>query len=325
MQKIVFMGSDAIALPLLEWLRAEASAHGAELTAVYSQPDRPKGRGKKLQPNPVSAWALEHNVPLYRPEKPSGEDAQRLREEGVALVLVMAYGHILRKSLLAVPPRGFVNFHASLLPKFRGASPVETAVASGEAETGVTLMQITPPMDEGPACDAERVGIESTDTGASMREKLAAACPALLARNLAALLDGTAKFAEQDHAAATYCRKLEKADGALDFSAPASVLAARINGLDPWPGCFTDHGETRLKLRQATADVAPSPSGAPGSVLETTEDSVRIATGEGTLCVRQLQRPGGKMLPAREFLRGYELSPGSVLSSAPMSDLLVAG
>ncbi|MGE9294216.1 MAG: methionyl-tRNA formyltransferase, partial [Puniceicoccales bacterium] len=251
MHKIVFMGSDAIALPLLDWLHAHSASHGAALVAVYSQPDRPKGRGKKLSPNPVSAWALDKGIALFRPEKPTSEDAAWLREQGIDLALVMAYGHILRKSLLAVPPRGFVNFHASLLPKFRGASPVESSVATGEAETGVTLMEITPPMDEGPACDVERVAIEPSDTGGSMREKLAAACPALIARNLTALLDGSATFIEQDHASATYCRKLVKADGALDFLASAKTLVARINGLDPWPGCFADHGETRLKLRGA--------------------------------------------------------------------------
>lgn len=321
MQKIVFMGSDAIALPLLEWLRAEAPAHGAQLTAVYSQPDRPKGRGKHLQPNPVSAWALQHKVPLHRPEKPSEEDTERLRAEGVALVLVMAYGHILKKSLLAVPPRGFVNFHASLLPKYRGASPVETAVALGESETGVTLMRIIPKMDAGPACDAERVPVLPFATGASTREKLATATVPLIERNMASLLSGSAVFREQDDSAATYCRKLEKSDGALDFAAPAAVLAARINGLDPWPGCYADHGETRLKLRRASTESSPAAE-APGTVLESASDAVRIATGDGVLCIAELQRPGGKMLLARELLRGYELPSGSMLTSAPMSALL---
>lgn len=321
--RIVFMGSDPIALPLLEWLHEEGASHGAQLTAVYSQPDRPKGRGQKLSPNPIATWALKKNLPLFRPEKPGAEDVERLRNDSIDLVLVMAYGHILRKSLLAVPPRGFVNFHASILPKFRGASPIETAVALGETETGVTLMRITPPMDEGPGCDAERVPIEPTDTGASMREKLARACVPLLARNLTSLLDGSVIFQEQDHGAATYCRRLEKADGALDFSAPAAALAARINGLNPWPGCYADHGEIRLKLRHACA-VATDIQALPGSVVETTPDSVRIATGDGLLCIGELQRPGGKMLPAEDFLRGYELKPGSVLANASMTELLVS-
>lgn len=322
MQKIVFMGSDAISLPLLDWLRQEGPALGGQLVAVFSQPDRPKGRGQKLSPNPISAWALEHGIPLFRPEKPTADDAEWLRGEGIDLVLVMAYGHILRKSLLQAPPRGCVNFHASLLPKFRGASPIETAIATGEAETGVTLMQITPPMDEGPACDVERVAIESTDTGGGMREKLAAACVPLLARNLSSLLDGSVHFQEQDHAAATYCRRLEKADGALDFTAPAKVLAARINGLNPWPGCFADHGETRLKLRSALVESADA-TDAPGTVLEANKQAVRIATGEGILRIAELQRPGAKMLAAQDFLRGYDLHPGSQLSSAPMTELLV--
>lgn len=315
------MGADAIALPLLEWLRMEASAHGAQLKAVFSQPDRPKGRGQKLQANPVSEWALEHEVPLFRPDKPGQAEEQWLRQEGIAFVLVMAYGHILKKSLLEVPPQGFVNFHASLLPKFRGASPVETAVSSGETHTGVTLMRIIPRMDAGPGCDAERVRIETGETAGELRQKLARACVPLIARNLETLLAGTAEFREQNETDATYCRKLTKADGALDFSQPASVLASRINGLDPWPGCYAMHGENRLKLRHAVAE--PYESGAqPGFVLEAYTDSVRIVTGEGLLCVKELQRPGGKMLPARDFLLGYALEPGSIFSSVPMSRLV---
>ncbi|MEM8549362.1 MAG: methionyl-tRNA formyltransferase, partial [Verrucomicrobiota bacterium] len=250
--KIAFMGSDAIAVPVLRYLAEEARGL-CEVAGVYSQPDRPKGRGKKLQPNPLAAAALELGLPLLQPEKPGEDDVAWLADNGVQLVFVMAYGHILKKQLLATPPLGFVNFHASILPKYRGASPVETAVACGEAETGVSLMRIIAKMDAGAVCDVERVPIEPLDTGASVREKLAAATVPLLARNLESLLAGTATFTEQDDAQATYCRKLEKADGQLDFAAPAQVLAARINGLFPWPGCFCDCGKERLKLKEAVA------------------------------------------------------------------------
>lgn len=316
------MGSDAIAVPMLKYLAEEAS-HQVSVAGVFSQPDRPKGRGKHLQPNPLAAAAQELGLPLLQPEKPGAEEAEWLERHGVRLVFVMAYGHLLRKRLLAAPALGYVNFHASLLPKYRGASPVESAVASGEHETGVTLMRIVPKMDAGPVLDTEAVAVEPLDTGASVREKLAAATVPLLARNLATLLSGEADFKDQDESAATYCRKLEKADGQLDFSASASVLAARINGLDPWPGCFCDVGETRLKLRQALAlgEAISLKSAAPGEIIDAGTDGVDIATGNGVLRILQLQRPGGKMLPACDFLRGFDLPEGTRLTGGEMRPL----
>ncbi|MBC2593565.1 methionyl-tRNA formyltransferase [Ruficoccus amylovorans] len=318
------MGSDAIAVPVLRYLAVEA-ADKVVVAGVFSQPDRPKGRGKHLQPNPLAAAARELGLPLLQPEKPGADEAEWLEEQGVRLVFVMAYGHLLRKRLLAAPALGYVNFHASLLPKFRGASPVETAVACGEAETGVSLMRIVPKMDAGPVLDTEAVAVEPLDTGASVREKLSAATVPLLARNLDALLSGRAVFNEQDESAVTYCRKLEKTDGQLDFTAPAHVLASRINGLDPWPGCFCEVGETRLKVRQALAlgsAVAPEHL-APGSVIEAGREGVDIATGNGVLRILQLQRPGGKMLPARDFLSGFDLPEGTRLEGGEMRELLV--
>lgn len=316
-RKFVFMGSDAIALPLLDWLHASAGDYGAELCAVFSQPDRPKGRGRKLQPNPISAWALDNGVELHRPEKPGQDTVDYFKSNHVELALVMAYGHLLKRDLLAAPRHGFVNFHASLLPKYRGASPIESAVASGETETGVSLMEIVPAMDAGPVCDVERVSITKADTGHSTREKLAAACIPLIKRNLGGLLDGTAIFKEQRNAEATYCRKLLKTDGLLDFSSSAEALRARINGLDPWPGCVCDHGETRIKLKEASVSESVTTE-TPGTVIGIENTRMQIATGEGVLEVACLQRPGGKMLPAPDFIRGYDLPTGAVLTGGEM-------
>lgn len=318
MANLVFFGSDPIALPLLNWLR-ETPPAGVRLIGVVSQPDRPKGRGKKLAPNDISAWALEHGVELLRPEKPGPELEEYLRERQVDLVLVMAYGHILRKSLLAVPPLGFVNLHASLLPTYRGASPIETAVACGEAETGVSLMRIVPKMDAGAVCDVERVAVEPNDTGGSMRGKLAEACVPLLERGLPKLFDGTAEFTEQDPDEVTYCRKLEKTDGALDFTAPAEVLAARINGLFPWPGCYADYNGVRIKLKDACAETG---HGAPGEILAAHVDGVIVACGQGAIRIHELQRPGGKMLIAGDFLRGFELESGTFIEGGELTNLV---
>lgn len=322
-RKVVFMGSDAIALPLLDWLQHAGAAGGFVLEAVFSQPDRPHGRGQKLRPNPVAAWAREMGVSLYQPEKPGQAELDYLRNTQCDLVLVMAYGHLLRRALLEVPPLGFVNFHASLLPQYRGASPVETAVAMGEKETGVSLMRIIARMDAGPVCDREKVSISPDDTAGVIREKLASACVPLIERAMPSLLRGEALFHEQDEAQASYCRKLEKQDGRLDFNAAACVLAARINGFDPWPGAYCEHGEQRLKLRHARADSGECDAGvSPGTVLAGDGQSVRVATGEGVLSIAELQRPGGKMLRAPDFLRGYPLEPGTSLVGGPMAPLV---
>lgn len=316
---IIFMGSDPIALPLLEYLRTEASG-SVELKAVFSQPDRPKGRGKKLQPNAIAAWSQDQGIPTFKPLKPGKAEAEWLRDEGIALVLVMAYGHIVKQDFLDTPELGCVNFHASLLPAFRGASPIETAVATGANETGVSLMRMVRAMDAGPVLGQARVPILAGESALLIREKIAQACPQLLADHLEVLLSGKAIFEDQDTAGITYCRKLVKDDGQLDFNASAEVLAARINGLDPWPGCFCQFADVRLKLREAYVG-AETVSGQPGEILQADATGISVATGAGVIRIQQWQRPGGKMLPAREFLLGFPLEVGALLASAPMSDL----
>lgn len=310
--KIAFLGSDAIALPLLDWLAGEGGAL-AEVVSVYTQPDRPVGRGQKLTPNAIKTWAQARGLPVYQPEKLTDEVRGGLAAQQLDLALVMAYGHILRDEFIATPRLGTLNLHASLLPHYRGASPIQTAIANGERETGVSLMRIVRRLDAGPVADVERVPIAPLDTALDVEAKLAAACVPLLARSLPRLVAGELTFVAQDDAAATFCRKLGKDDGALDFSAPAATLAARINGLFPWPACTVEVAGVVLKFGQAEAEVGGGQ--APGTVLEAKERCCRIATGDGVLRVLRLQRPGGKMLPAAEFLRGFALPVGTVLPS----------
>lgn len=310
-------------MPLLQWLSGEG-AGVARVVAVFTQPDRPVGRGQKVQPNAIKTWALEAGLPVHQPEKLTDDVRGQLAALGGDVALVMAYGHILRDDFIQTPRLGTLNLHTSLLPKFRGASPIQTAIASGERETGVTLMRIVRKLDAGPVADVEKVAIQQLDTAADVERKLAAACVPLLARALPRLAAGTLGFAVQDDALATYCRKLEKSDGVLDFAQPADVLAARINGLFPWPGCTVEIGGQGIKL--GLADVAPN-SGAPGdaqpgAVLGADDAGVRVATGGGTLRLRQLQRPGGRMLAAAEFLRGFPLAAGTILPSRPMPALV---
>ncbi len=325
--KIVFLGSDPIALPLLDWLRGEGSAV-ATVIGVFTQPDRPVGRGQKVQANGIKTWALARGLPLFQPEKLTESARADLAALGADVALVMAYGHILRDDFIATPRLGTLNLHASILPRFRGASPIQTAIASGARETGVTLMRIVRRLDAGPVADLERVPIAPLDTAVEIEAKLAVACVPLVARTLPRLREGALNFVEQDERTATYCRRLEKEDGVLDFGTTAPVLAARINGLFPWPACSIEFNGQAVKLGLADGNMDGAPAilagraaRAPGEILGTDAEGLLVATGEGTLRLRRLQRPGGKMLAAAEFLRGFSVAAGTMVASRPMPPL----
>ncbi len=320
--KLVFLGSDAIAVPLLEWLVGEGSAV-ATVVAAFTQPDRPVGRGQKITPNAIKTWALERGLPVLQPEKLTDEVRGQLSAFGADVALVMAYGHILRDAFIDTPRLGTLNLHTSLLPKYRGASPIQTAVANGERETGVSLMRIVRKLDAGPVADVECVAITALDTALDVETKLAAACVPLVARALPKLREGTLGFTTQNEGAVSHCRKLEKDDGVLDFAAPAAALAARVNGLFPWPACAVEIGGQPVKFGLAdNAETASSPAAVPGEVIGADAHGLLIATGQGTLRVRRLQRPGGRMLAAAEFLRGAPIAVGTQLASRPMPPLV---
>lgn len=328
MLRTVFMGSDAIALPLLNWL-ADDAREIVKLVGVYTQPDRAVGRGQKVQPNAIKLWAQARGLPVHQPEKLTPEDLVQLKSYSPDLALIMAYGHILRQDFISVPRLGMLNLHTSLLPKYRGASPIQTAIVSGDRQTGVTLMRIVPALDAGPIADVETVTIDALDTAVEVEAKLANASVPLLARALPKLANSKLEFTEQNAAHATFCRKLEKADGALDFTSPAALLAARINGLFPWPACSVAINGQPVKLGLAdtvteeTCQVLSDKlSALPGMILGQDDAGVLVATGQGGLRLRRLQRPGGKMLPASEFLRGFTLATGTKLSSSPCSALV---
>lgn len=317
---IVFLGSDAIALPLLDWLAGEGASVG-RVSAVFTQPDRPVGRGQKVTANAIKTWALARGIPVYQPEKLTEDTRLQLAALAPDVALIMAYGHILRQAFIDTPRLGTLNLHTSLLPKYRGASPIQTAVACGERETGVSLMRIVQKLDAGPVADAERVAIGPRDTALNVEQKLSAACVPLLARALPKLVAGQLAFIEQNHEASTFCRKLTKDDGELDFTAKASTLAARINGLYPWPACRVEIAGHPVKI--GLAEVAEG-TDLHGKILGADADGLRVATGEGIVRFLKMQRPGGKMLPAGEFLRGFSIEPGWVLPSKSMPSLEVA-
>jgi methionyl-tRNA formyltransferase len=318
MLRIVFMGSDAIARPALDWLAGEGGKVG-QVVGVFTQPDRPVGRGQQIRPNDIKLWAQAHNLPVFQPEKVGETERQQLAGLKPDLTLVMAYGHILKQEVIDTPRLGTLNLHTSVLPQYRGASPIQTATASGDQETGVTLMRMVRQLDAGPVAEVERVAIGPHDTAAEVEAKLAQACVPLLAGCLPRIGAGTQPFAAQDETQVTFCRKLEKTDGVLDFAQPAAVLAARINGLMPWPGCAVEINGQLVKLGLADALPGSSPA---GEVRGADAEGLLVGAGQGILRLRKLQRPGGKMLPASEFLRGWPVAPGTRLPSHPMTPLV---
>jgi methionyl-tRNA formyltransferase len=314
------MGSDAIALPLLDWLWGEGAGI-AHIAAVVTGPDKPSGRGKVVRPNSVKAWAAGRGPAILQPERLDAGVVAELAALNPDVSLVAAFGHILREEVIAVPRLGTLNLHASLLPRYRGASPIQAAIASGDRETGLTLMRIVRELDAGPIGGAERVEISPLDTALDVEAKLAAAAIPLVARTLPLLEHGELSFRAQEGARATYCRRLDKTDGVLDFSAPASVLSARINALHPWPSVAVDVAGAPVKLGLADA-IAGGTAAVPGAVIGSDEHGLLVATGSGTLRVRRLQRVGGRMLGAPEFLRGFPIPAGTALPSQPMPPLV---
>ncbi len=326
--RLVFLGSDPIALPLLEWLAGEGKAL-AEVIAVFTQPDRETGRGQKVVPNAIKTWARERGILVYQPEKLTDDVRVHYALLGADVALVMAYGHILKEVFIETPRLGTFNLHASILPQYRGASPIQSAIASGEKETGVAFMRMVRRLDAGPVADVERVTIEARDTAFDVEAKLAAACVPLMKRVLPGVAEGSLVFEPQDEARATYCRKLTKEDGALDFARPAKELAARINGLFPWPGCAVEVDGQNVKVGQAEVaegkcNLLGDTLSEAGAVIGSDDEGLLVRAGEGVLRILKLQRPGGRMLAAAEFLRGFPVAVGTVLPSKPMSRLVAA-
>ena len=316
--RVAFFGSDEIALPFLEYLHNECDF--VRLSAVLTQPDRRSGRGRKMSENPIKSWAKARSVPCRSPDKPSGVECNWLQEERIDSILVMAYGHILKNQFLDVAPAGCYNLHASLLPQYRGASPIETAIAMGENRSGVTLMRIIPRMDAGPIVDSESISISSTDTGPSLRLKLSQSCVPLIKRNIASLVQGKAEEFTQVEEESSYCRKLNKEDGNLNFSSTAQVLSNRIRAFQAWPGCSFFHDGQKFRIGSAEPKSDPDFL-REGETKRDEEGNFIIGTKHGVLRILEIQKPGGKMLKVSEFLRGFNFPFGEILESLEMKDL----
>jgi methionyl-tRNA formyltransferase len=304
--RIVFMGTPDFAVPSLE-----ACAELGEVVLVVTQPDRPKGRGQQVAPPPVKRWALEHGLRVEQPEKlKTTRFHERVAPLQPDVAVVAAYGRILPPELLAVPKHGCVNVHGSLLPRYRGAAPIQWAVANGDPETGVCLMQMEAGLDTGPVIACRRLPIGPTDTGGSMHDKLAQLGAEVLRAELPAFLAGERAPTPQDHAKATQAPMLKKSDGRIDFRLPARLVEARMRGFAPWPGAFTTLDGKLLKVFGAS--VADG-HGSPGTVLRADPDGLEIACGEGSIVIREVQAEGGRRMPIAQFLAGHPLSAGAIL------------
>lgn len=307
--RIVFMGTPDFSVPALNAL-VDA---GHEVAAVVTQPDRPKGRGKDVQMTPVKLQALEYGIPVYQPEKVKDPAfVEILKELHPEAIVVIAFGQILSKAILDIPPYGCVNIHASLLPKYRGAAPIQWAVIDGEKETGVTTMMMDVGLDTGDMLEKTVIPLDPKETGGSLFEKLSQAGGKLILSTLDKLGKGTAVRTPQKDEDSTYAKMLTKSLGRIDWSMEAEAIERLIRGLNPWPSAYTSlHGKT-LKLWDG--DVLKETTDArPGQVVLCDPRRLVVAAGEGLLSIRQLQLEGKKRMDVETFLRGYSVKEGEIL------------
>ena len=297
--RVVFAGTPEFSVPCLEACRAS----GVEVVAVYTQPDRPAGRGRKLTPSPVKQAALAAGIPVEQPESLKSQAARdTLAAYRPDLMVVVAYGLILPRKVLALPRLGCWNVHASLLPRWRGAAPIQRAILAGDAESGVDLMQMEAGLDTGPVLLERRTPIDRADTGGSLHDRLSALGADVLADGLRRAVAGeTLAPTPQPEAGVTYAHKLDKAEAKLDFQRDALALERQVRAFDPWPVAEGEIAGEPLRIWAAEA-IARDHAAAPGSVLSAGRDGIEIACGSGALRVTALQRAGGKRIGATDYL-----------------------
>ncbi len=307
--RVIFAGTPDFAVPTLQALIAD----GQTVVAVYSQPDRPAGRGRKLKTSPVKQCALSHGLPIFQPSTLNNE-ADAIGQLQADAMVVVAYGLILPAAILARPRLGCFNVHASLLPRWRGAAPIQRAIVAGDRQTGITIMQMDIGLDTGDMLSQVAIDILDSDTGGSLHDRLAILGAQTLVNTLAQLETGDCAATPQDESAAVYARKLTKNEGALNWQQDAIMLARRVRAFDPWPGCHCQwQGET-LRILRAHAEAMNPANAAPGTVLAANENGIAIATASGQLVLTQIQLAGGKSLSARDFLNGHDVVVGDRLA-----------
>ncbi|WJG21664.1 methionyl-tRNA formyltransferase [Vibrio furnissii] len=296
--RIVFAGTPDFAARHLAALLS--SEH--EVIAVYTQPDRPAGRGKKLTASPVKHLALEHNIPVYQPENFKSDEAkQALASLNADIMVVVAYGLLLPKAVLDTPKLGCINVHGSILPRWRGAAPIQRSIWAGDAETGVTIMQMDVGLDTGDMLKIATLPIDASDTSSSMYDKLAELGPQALVDCLSDIAQGTAVAVKQDDALANYAQKLSKEEAKIDWTLSAQAIERCVRAFNPWPMSHFSVAENQIKVWQSRVETG-NRTHAPGTIIQADKTGIYVATGEGILVLESLQIPGKKALPVQDIL-----------------------
>ncbi|MEI8651478.1 methionyl-tRNA formyltransferase [Pseudoalteromonas sp. Hal273] len=307
--RIIFAGTPDFAARHLQALIQ--SEH--QIVGVYSQPDRPAGRGKKLKASEVKELALEHNLPVFQPQSLKNDEAlAELTSLNADIMIVVAYGLILPKAILEAPRLGCLNVHGSILPRWRGAAPIQRAIWAGDEQTGVTIMQMDEGLDTGDMLHINRCPISTTETSASLYTKLAELGPDALIETINKLANGEITPEPQNDELANYAKKLSKEEADIDWSMSALQIERNIRSFNPWPMCFTQMGGQTVKIHQAQVMLQ---SGDPGQILSSDKNGVVVACGEHALCITQLQPQGKKPMAINDFLNGRSdwVTPGTIL------------
>ena len=310
--RIIFMGTPDFSVGTLEAL-VEA---GHDVCLAVTQPDKPKGRGKEMQFTPVKEAAVKHGILVYQPKRVRDpECVEELRKYNADVMVVVAFGQILPKEILEMTPYGCINVHASLLPKYRGAAPIQWAIIEGESVTGVTTMQMDEGLDTGDMLAKAIVPLDGKETGGSLFDKLSEAGGRLCVETLAKLEKGEITPEKQGESPTAYASMLDKKMGNIDWNKSAVVIERLVRGLNPWPSAYTHLDGKTLKIW--ACDVLPQSAskGESGEILEVTKDAIHVQTGDGILVLREIQLAGKARMDAGAFLRGYKVVPGTVLSA----------
>lgn len=307
--KIIFMGTPDFAVPVLDAI----SKHNDEIILVVTQPDRPKGRKKIPEPSPVKKWAIERGIEVFQPEKIRKPEAVAyMQSKTVDAIVVAAFGQILPQEILDIPKYGCINVHASLLPKYRGASPIQYAVINGDKTTGVTIMKMGPGLDDGDILSQAEIPIEKDDTGGTMFDKLSVLGGELLVKTLEGIEDGTVKPRPQDPNKATHVGMIKKEDGNIDFKKKSSEIVNLVRGMDPWPSAFTFYKGKMIKIWKAEACEFDSRDYEPGTIFVQDKNTLLVSTLDGAIKVLELQEEGRKRMAISSFLAGHEIDPGDM-------------
>lgn len=286
---------------------------GHEITLVVTQPDKPKGRSGALQMSDVKQCALKLGIPVFQPEKIKDPAAfDKLKEYECELIVVAAFGQIIPEEILKFPKYGCINVHASLLPRLRGASPIQTAILEGDAETGVTIQQMGVGLDTGDILSQSRIPIDKDDTGGSLFDKLADLGAELVVKTIEDIGEGRIRPCPQDEDKASYAKKIDKSMGRIDWNMDACEIERLIRALDPWPSAFSSLEGGMVKIWKA--QTVPGTDAAPGRVTDVRKDGISVACGSGLLIIKEIQLEGKKRMPVHDFLLGYDLKPGALFS-----------